>query len=145
MRGFASLSVLAALLAAASKGQTPTPPYWHYEAVLKDGRCLSGFAPPRDIPFEATVAGGMRVKLTFTPPPTYSDPKWGWTIQWDKAGGVYVCRADGWTGELTKLWDRLEIPSAGTLGPPKVVLRGDGILEFRLRYVRAPAAGKKRR
>ena len=165
----AALAVFA-MAVGASPRKTPVPPYWHYEADLRDGRRISGHAPPRDIPFEATVAGGRVVKLKFTRPPSHAKAQWAWRVTWEKGRNVYVCRSAGWTGEFTKLWDKLALPAAerfvlprratfrapgaaGVAAPlaekrpqdaPKTVLRGASIRELRLGYVGVPTAKKRR-
>ena len=160
-------------LPGAAGGRTPVPPYFYFEADLKDGQCVTGTAGPKDIPFEATVADGKTVKINMGSPGG-DDPKWAWTIEWQPARKLYVIRCMGWTGEVTKIWDTLELapaemvvlPAASTVERPaggaaaaapekpaaglaepaaaKTVLKGEQITEFRMRYVKVPTAKAKK-
>lgn len=155
-------------LPGAAAGRTPVPPYFYFEADLTDARTVTGTAGPKDIPFEATVADGKTVKINMGSPGG-DDPKWAWTIDWQPARKFYVIRCMGWTGEVTKIWDTLELapaetvvlpasgavagagsagekPAAGLAEPAaaKAVLKGDQIKQFRLRYVKVPTAKSKK-
>ena len=151
-------------LPGAAGGRTPVPPYFYFEADLTDGRTVTGTAGPKDIPFEATAADGKTVKINMGSPGG-DDPKWAWTIEWQPARKLHVIRCMGWTGEVVKIWDTLELAPAETVvlpagGPAggsekaaaglaepataKVVLKGDQIKQFRMRYVKVPTAKTKK-
>ena len=122
----------------------PAPPYFEVKATYEDGSVVTCFAPAKRYAFDAVSLTGASVRASIDPLPDYVGRELAATIRWEARRGLYVVRAPGWTGELTRLWDRLELPPTEA-GAPPTVLPATGLRELSVRHIRpAKPKGTKR-
>ena len=141
---YAALGLAAACAAA--------PGHFYIEATLRDGQTVAGWLPAKRGTFEAVTVQGRTVRVRFGKLPSYVKRTWSQHIAWDEARGVFVVRASGWTGELKRIWEKLELdekrsPEAPRADadeldmdlaaeePKKIVIKGSDVAEARIRFV----------
>ena len=144
MKHFLLLLIVAAVQASAG--------HFYLEAKLRDGKTVvKGYLPEKRATFDGVTASGQMVKVRFEKLPDFAKREWSQEIVWDEGLGVYFLRAPGWTGELKRLWDKLELDAAppAEAGRPmaereleaaiaeqkRVALKGSDVAEVKIRYV----------
>ena len=142
--GHVLLALFPCAAAMAASPARPAPPYFEVKAEYEDGSVITCFAPAKRHAFGAVSPTGAPAGASIDPLPSYVGRESATTIRWAADRGLYVMRAPGWTGELKRLWDRLELPSTEA-GAPPTVLPAEGLRELSVRHVRpAKPKGKKR-
>lgn len=128
--------LVALLIAPPAVGSWPSSslsgPRFEVEALLRNGRKISGWMPLEGVFLRGRTAAGELVETLLEKPPSWSSSSMGCEIEWMPDRGVYRVRTWAWTGELKQLV--LSWAVVGESGTE--VLRGETVSTLHLRYAK---------
>lgn len=135
-------TVILALVGLTNVG-TARAAHFYVEATLRNGESVAGTVPEDRAKFDGVTLSGRTVKLKLEKLPGYAKRDWSEIIEWDEERGLFVVRAPGWTAELKRIWEQLELDPAP--GGRKSVLKGGDVKTVRIRFVGDKKEDKKKK
>ena len=122
----------ALVFAAITMSQARIMPGFLVSATLQDGKTVSGSFPYDTFEFVAVSSSREVVKVSIQKSSERPEPNVACEIEWLSERKLFVIRQPAWTGELVRLWERLDL--LGEDGSP-VTIRGEDVKKIRFVYV----------